>query len=86
MAGRATALHRAALSANAAAVRQLLDEGADPTARDARGRTPLAVARDAGRCPATVAALVDGAAAAWRGPELPEEALVPSPAFVRAMH
>ncbi|PZN06706.1 hypothetical protein E1B22_02860 [Thermaerobacter sp. FW80] len=41
-----TPLHVAALAGQRAAVRWLLDRGADPRARDARGRTPADHARD----------------------------------------
>ncbi|ABO55049.1 ankyrin repeat domain-containing protein [Burkholderia vietnamiensis] len=42
-----TPLHVAAMAGNLEAVRELLDNGADPQAVDARGRRPLEAARDA---------------------------------------
>jgi ankyrin repeat protein len=46
--GQTTPLHAAARGGNLEAVRILLDAGADPTRRDAAGKTPLDVATAAG--------------------------------------
>jgi uncharacterized protein len=54
-------LHRAAALGDAAQIRKLLAEGADPKARDAAGRTPLHVAAFGSHYDA-VRALVDGGA------------------------
>lgn len=45
--GRADALHAAVVQGDRARVRQLLEAGADPNARDARGTTPLMLATTA---------------------------------------
>ncbi len=45
--GRADALHAAVVLGDRARVRQLLEAGADPNARDARATTPLMLATDA---------------------------------------
>ena len=47
LAPRSTALHAAAWRAHVPAVRALLEAGADVNTRDARGRTPLVLARSA---------------------------------------
>jgi ankyrin repeat protein len=59
--GGATDLHAVAEGGHVAQVRALLDQGADPNARDAEGRTPLHLAAANGH-QATAEALLDGGA------------------------